>query len=361
MKPLARIIAATTFILGCTGAPEAAVDRLEESAWRLESSAQTSGTGALLQAVSPVDGQVVWVSGHDGTYARTADGGRTWSADVMVGGEKLQFRDVTAFDESTAYLMSSGNGDQSRIYRTDDGGDTWRLQYVADHPEAFLDCMDFWDLERGLAFGDVVDGVPFLLSTNDGGDTWTRVPAEALPAAQEGEGGFAASGTCLVVGLDGRAWIAAGNAARSRVLLTRDWGDSWSVAEVPVVGGTGAGLTTIRVARGGNGIALGGIIGGDSLRVDNVAVTEDHGASWSLGGRLAMAGPAYGSALVDLPSGATAAVAVGPRGMDWSPDTGATWQRADTLTYWAVAFADSGAGWAVGPEGRIVRLAFVQR
>jgi photosystem II stability/assembly factor-like uncharacterized protein len=361
VKPLAKILITATIALGCNGAPEAAVDRSDAAVWRLESSVQTSGTDALLQAVSPVDAQVVWVSGHDATYARTADGGRTWTAALMAGEETLQFRDVAAFDENTAYLMSSGTGDQSRIYRTDDGGDTWRLQYVADHPEAFLDCMDFWDPERGLVFGDVVDGVPFILSTSDGGGTWTRVPAEALPPAQEGEGGFAASGTCLVTGEDGRAWIAAGNAERSRVLLTTDRGDSWTVAEVPVVGGTGAGLTTIRVTAGGNGIALGGIIGGDSLRVDNVTLTTDHGVSWSLGGRLAMAGPAYGSALVDLPSGATVAVAVGPRGMDWSPDAGATWQRADTLTYWAVAFADSGAGWAVGPDGRIVRLAFVQR
>ncbi len=361
MKPLAGLFTVATLAFGCTGAPESGVDESLEADWRLESSAQSSGTDALLQAVSPVDAQVVWVSGHDGAYARTADGGRTWSAAVMAGEESLQFRDVAAFDESTAYLMSSGNGEQSRIYRTDDGGDTWRLQYVADHPEAFLDCMDFWDRQRGLVFGDVVDGVPFILSTNDGGDTWSRVHAEALPPAQAGEGGFAASGTCLAAGEDGRAWIAAGNAERSRVLLTTDRGVSWSVAEVPVVGGTGAGLTTIRVAAGGNGIALGGIIGGDSLRVDNVAVTTDHGASWTLGGPLAMAGPVYGSALVDLPSGATVAVAVGPRGMDWSPDAGATWQGADTLTFWAVAFAESGAGWAVGPGGRIVRLAFVQR
>ena len=35
----------------------------------------TSGTTALLQAVSVVNGDTVWVSGHDGTYARTTDGG----------------------------------------------------------------------------------------------------------------------------------------------------------------------------------------------------------------------------------------------------------------------------------------------
>jgi len=54
-------------------------------------------------------------------------------------------------------------------------------------------------------------------------------------------------------------------------------------------------------------------------------------------------------------------VAVGPRGMSWSGDGGGTWMSADTLTYWAVAFADAGSGWAVGPDGRILNLGFVVR
>lgn len=117
---------------------------------------------------------------------------------------------------------------------------------------------------------------------------------------------------------------------------------------------------TIQMDAAGRGIALGGVVGVDSLRTGNVAVTQDHGATWSPGGRLAMDGPAYGSALVNLETG-PAAVAVGPRGLVWSPDSGVTWQQADTLTYWAVAFAAPDAGWAVGPGGRIVRLAFVRR
>ena len=43
---------------------------------------QVSGTDVLLQAVSAVDEEVVWVSGHGGTWARTLDGGATWTAHV---------------------------------------------------------------------------------------------------------------------------------------------------------------------------------------------------------------------------------------------------------------------------------------
>jgi photosystem II stability/assembly factor-like uncharacterized protein len=294
----------------------------------------------------------------------------------MSGEEALQFRDVEAIDASTVFLMSAGPGDLSRIYRTDDGGGNWVQQYAADHPDAFLDCLAFWDRERGLAYGDAVDGVLFLLRTEDGGITWERVPGEVLPPALEGEGGFAASGTCLVTGGEGRAWIATGNGSRARVLRTVDWGRSWEDADVPVVGGSGAGLTTIFMDESGRrGLALGGIIGQDSARTVNVAVTRDGGASWVPGGPRARPGPAYGSALAGLPrprapgraGGRTAsgpdlsraapiAVAVGPRGMDWSGDLGKTWAALDTLAWWAVAFASATDGWAVGPDGRILKL-----
>jgi len=331
-----------------------------DAAWALTAMPQSSGTDALLQAVSPVDEEIVWVSGHQATWAVTSDGGQTWSASIMEGEESLQFRDVEAFDASTAYLMSAGTGEQSRIYRTDDGGATWALQYQATHAEAFFDCMAFWDRDRGLLFGDETDGVLFVLRTENGGESWTRVPADALPVAQEGEGGFAASGTCIVTGPDGTAWISAGNAERSRVLMTSDWGASWTSVDVPVVGGAGSGLATIQMADDGRGVALGGSIGNDTIWTDNVVSTRDAGVSWTLAGRPVMSGPVYGSALV-VDGAQSAVVAVGPEGMNWSDDFGVTWEPADTLTYWAVAFAGPGAGWAVGPQGRIVRLGFEGR
>ena len=326
---------------------------------RLVIEARAVATDALLQAVSPVDDLVIWMSGHDATYAVTDDGGERWRVRTVPEAGVLQFRDVAAFDSRRAYLMSSGAGEQSRIYRTDDGGERWTLQYTAGHPDAFLDCMDFWTPEVGLAYGDAVDGTPFILRTEDGGGHWNRVRAETLPRALEGEGGFAASGTCLIAGHEGRAWIATGNADRARVLRTEDFGATWSVADGPVVAGGASGLATIAMADDGAGIALGGAIGNDSIRTQNVAVTEDFGATWSVGGDLTMPGPVYGAALA--PGRPGLVVAVGPRGVDWSADGGLSWQPGDTRTHWAVAFTPDGTGWAVGPQGRVHRLRFEPR
>src|SRR6202008_2061757 len=104
---------------------------------------QTSGTTALLIAVSPVNDNVVWVSGARGTWLRTTDGGGTWQSGQVPGADSLQFRDVHAVDANTAYLLSIGNGPQSRIYKTTDAGQTWKLQFTNTEPQGFYDCFDF--------------------------------------------------------------------------------------------------------------------------------------------------------------------------------------------------------------------------
>ncbi len=100
---------------------------------------QTSNTNALLIAVSAVNDRLVWVSGAQGTYLRTTDGGATWRAARVPGADSLQFRDVHAVDANTAYLLSIGNGNQSRIYKTTDAGANWTLQYTNPDSAGFYD------------------------------------------------------------------------------------------------------------------------------------------------------------------------------------------------------------------------------
>ena len=184
----------------------------------LQITTQETGVRSLFQAISPVSENVVWISGHRGTYGRTTDGGATWEISVMPGAGELQFRDVDAFDARTAYLLSAGAGRLSRIYRTDDAGATWTLQLQNEDPEGFFDCMAFWDRDHGIAYGDEVDGELSIFRTEDGGSHWLRVTG--LPAL-DGEGGFAASGTCALTRPGGLGWIAAGNAAQARAMVTR--------------------------------------------------------------------------------------------------------------------------------------------
>ena len=101
--------------------------------------------------------------------ARTTDGGTTWQPRPVPGAEALDFRDIDAVDERTAYVLSIGPGDASRIYKTSDAGEHWTLQFPNADPKAFYDAMAFRDARHGFAFSDSVDNTFVILQTSDGG------------------------------------------------------------------------------------------------------------------------------------------------------------------------------------------------
>jgi photosystem II stability/assembly factor-like uncharacterized protein len=316
--------------------------------------AQTSGTTALLIAVSPVDDQIAWLSGARGTYVRTTDGGGTWVAGQVPGADSLQFRDVHAVDANTAYLLSIGNGPQSRIYKTTNAGSTWTLQFTNPDSAGFYDCMDFWDARRGIVIGDALGSDIAILTTSDGGARWTRIPPASLPKAQPNEGSFAASGTCLVTQPGGHAWIVASNPDHGRVLHTADFGKTWSVDTLPITVRAGSGPQSIAFRDARNGMALGG---GTTAKTgdDFIATTSDAGKTWVKRTSPALGSGVWGGVFIPRATPPTV-VAVGPTGSAYSRDNGITWTPIDTLNYWSVGFASPRAGWAVGTQGRITKL-----
>lgn len=317
---------------------------------------QSSGTANRLQAISAAGPQVAWASGVGGTWVVTTDGGETWRAGTVPGGESLEFRDVEAVSGRVAYLLAAGEGEASRIYKTEDGGDTWTLQFRNDDPRAFYDCFAFWSPARGLVFSDGVDGRFPARRTTDG-RTWEDIGGR-LPGAAAGEGGFAASGTCVATWGSDRAWIVTGGSTAARVLATRNAGKDWAAHATPIGGREGAGGFTIAFRDADHGILAGGDLGESGPPAANVAVTRDAGRHWDLVAPTPFRGAAYGLSYVpgaDRPL----VVATGPGGAAWSADEGGSWSPLpDVKDYWAVAFAGPGAGWLVGTEGRILKMSF---
>lgn len=312
---------------------------------------QASGTTALFQAVSvsKLNPDVVWISGHAGTWARTTDGGRTWQSHVMTGRDSLQFRDLHAIDADRAWLMAAGSGDKSGIFQTRDAGATWTAGFVNRDTSAFYDCMAFWDDENGFAFSDAVNARMPIVRTSNGRD-WTV----ATMPAQDGEGGFAASGTCALATSAGDTWIGTGSAARPRVLRSSDRGVTWNEATVPLVGGNGAGITGLAFRDRLHGVAVGGVISGKATGA-RAARTADGGVTWAVIADPSFTGPAYGAAY-GVVAGKPVLIAVGPGGAAYSLNDGATWSLLDAAPYWSVGFGSSGAAWLVGPRGRVVRV-----
>lgn len=313
-----------------------------------------SGTDALLQAVSAVDGRTVWVGGHRGTVLLTRDGGQTWVPRPVPGADSLEFRDVHGFDGRRALVLSAGEGELSRIYGTEDGGETWSLSWMNAEPEGFYDCLDFWDDRRGVAYGDAVGGALRILLTRDGGRSWERVPDEGLPDALEGEGGFAASGTCVDAGTGGRAWIGTGAGTRPRILATSDHGRTWRATDLPLVTGSAAGAFTVVFRDDRNGVVLGGDLERPEANVPRVAVTSDGGETWRVAPVPPFTGPVYGAARVE---DVGALLAAGPGGLAMADEAVTRWRPLEEDGFWAVGAAEAIA-WAVGPGGRILRLAW---
>lgn len=319
----------------------------QQSNWRTE----TLATTASMRGLSVVSETVAWASGTGGTVLRTVDG-KTWQVLQVPGADKLDFRDIHAVDAKRAVAMSAGPGDASRIYRTDDGGATWKLQASNAYTEGFWDAITFWDSENGLIFGDPVKGSFQLYRTSDGGASWMELKAAGLEALPS-EGAFAASGSCLVVGADGHAWIATGGAALARVFHSTDRGATWRAVAAPVPAGSAAkGIFSLAFLDNKTGIAAGGDYKQEGQPGLNGARTEDGGLSWTPAPIL----PAgYMSVVTPVPGAPRALVAGGLAGSGVSRDGGKSWTVLDTTPVNTVGFASAGTGWAVGPKGLLMK------
>ena len=307
---------------------------------------QTVNTNSAFRGLSVVGEKVVWASGTGGTVVRTIDGGTTWNVFKVPGAEKLDFRDIEAFDANTAYILSIGNGDSSRIYKTTDGGTTWKQQFLNENKEAFFDAIACWDRNNCIAMSDPVGGSYLLISTTDG-ETWKPVVSKKPAAAAVGEAAFAASGTCLIVhGKNGAFIVSGGDAAR--VFHSADRCVNWTVVNSPLAYGTsGSGIFSIAMFDAKNGVIVGGNYEKPAENRASLALTTDGGTMWAIGKGLG--GYRSGVAYVDSKT----IVAVGTNGSDMSTDGGKTWTSIDKLNYNSVQAKGKKAVWAVGPSGHV--------
>jgi photosystem II stability/assembly factor-like uncharacterized protein len=314
---------------------------------------QTSGVDVRLRGVSAVSERVAWASGAGSTVLRTVDGGSTWQK-LNVTSDTLEFRDVDAVDAQTAYVLATGPGPASRIYKTIDAGKTWTLQLKIEEPKAFLDAMSFWDAKNGIVFGDSVDGQLYVLTTNDGGRVWSRVETKKLPPALENEGAFAASGTNIAVFGKSHAWIGTGAASKARVLHTSDRGLTWRVANTPLASGPSSGIFSIAFRDSKHGVIAGGDYRKEQEAIDNLAITNDGGITWTLA-----KGFSGFRSVVAYVSDTNTLVAIGPSGGDYSTDDGQTWKPIDGPGFDTFSFVPrKSIGWGAGANGSIGRLEF---
>ncbi|MCP5104560.1 MAG: oxidoreductase [bacterium] len=317
---------------------------------------QKSGTTADFRGVCAVSPTTAWVSGSKGTFLRTIDGGKNWQVGTIPGASALDLRDVQAFDADTALVMSAGT--PAKVYKTRDGGKTWKETYNNTKKGVFFDSMAFWDKRNGIAFSDPMDGSFLLITTTDGGETWHRVPPKNIPAPLPGEAGFAASGTMTAVQGKTNTWFGTGGAA-ARVFRSTDRGKTWTAVKTPILSGKASeGIFSVVFKDAQNGIIVGGDYKKEEQNIKNVATTTDGGVTWKLIEGAQPAGFRECAAYVPG-TGGKMVITVGPSGSDYSTDGGKTWKNFSTIGFHSVSFAPGTAtAWAVGAKGRIAITVF---
>lgn len=205
----------------------------------LDSNTFKLGDGVVLsktsfRGLSVVDDNTIWASGSRGTFARSIDGGKTFTYTQLKGYAKSDFRDIEAFDDKRAVMMSSGT--PAYILKTIDGGLTWKEVYKNTDTAYFLDAMDFWDEQHGILVGDPINRHFVLLETKDGGNTWQELDTTKTPHAMEGEAVFAASGTSLRCwGKNEFGFVTGGMA--SRLIHFRQNHDHWGYFNTGILNG----------------------------------------------------------------------------------------------------------------------------
>jgi uncharacterized protein (TIGR03437 family) len=307
----------------------------------------------------------------DSRILRTTDLGATWKT---VGSPPA---DVTAIvpDPTTAQVLFAGGS--TGIYKTIDGGVTWRLVYAFPISFSFNGTYLAIDPGNHLRLAAVVSGA--LIRSLDGGETWAAVSNLTGPLTADPTG----SGTLVVgsrisrdwgttfqnlsapgpgivsaVAFDPsrRGWLYADVAAgtQGKFWLSTDFGVTWTVKASP--NDTFSAMNAVVVDPANPNTLV-------CTTPDGLFLSTDGAASWS-GPRRSLNLNAM-TPLVLLPPGCAstgALFAVSGAGFTgavaFSPDYGATWQ---TPTLTAVTSIAAGPGCAVYVTRSITTDAFVAK
>lgn len=308
-----------------------------------------SGTGTSIRGLSVVNDKVIWVSGTNGTIGRSADSGNTWKWMQVKGFEKTDFRDIEAFDTTTAIIM--GIATPAYILKTNDGGNSWKVVFEDRRNGMFLDAMEFWDEQSGIVIGDPVDGKIYIARTFNGGDSWQSQTGEGYPAS-EGEALFAASGTNIRP-LSGREACFVTGGTLSRLFICN------RIIHLPLVQGkASAGANSIAVYGSKEKdpvrhlVAVGGNFEEAQETEGNCAVSKNGGKTWQ-----APETPPQGYRSCVEFIAKRKLIACGTTGVDISEDGGIHWKLLSNEGFHVCRKAKKGKSvFLAGGNGKIAKL-----
>jgi photosystem II stability/assembly factor-like uncharacterized protein len=207
---------------------------------------RVSSIGAI--AVDPGSPDVVWVGTGEGNprnsagvgagVYRTLDGGRSWRLMGLERSERIHRIVVHPRNSDVVWVGAMGpawsDGDERGVFKTTDGGRTWRRVLWVDERTGVADMVvdptnpmkllaAMWEFRREPGFFTSGGPGSGLWLSHDGGESWKRLgEADGLPAGELGRIGLA------VAPSDPRVVYALVEAERSALLRSEDGGLTWA-------------------------------------------------------------------------------------------------------------------------------------
>ncbi len=322
-------------------------------------------TKARYQAITYDKAGNIWISGTQAALAVSIDKGETWQPISAPGKkEKLQFRDIE-YSANSIILLAAGSGEQSRIYRLPmeniSGIEQFKLiqnsdfilEKIGKDSAEFYNCLATSQSTEYL-YGDSINDQLFLfnknlLSTNSNSlsSDWSQVK---LPfAAQSHEGGFAASGTCIIADAKGRLVIGTGNGKSPRLLL-KSPDTAWQSVDTPFSGGESSGIFTL-VSRSELIYAFGGSLKKQAQTKPAEAHVYDlNSGNWRTLPAPPLKGAIYGSA-----TRGNYIYVSNPKGVAALNLEQMTWSKLSEIDIWALNCHEEQCI-GVGPSGTVIKF-----
>lgn len=316
-----------------------------------------SGVNTNLRGMSIPTNDVIWVSGSNGTVGRSTNAGQTWKWITVPGFEQKDFRDIEAFDSSTAIIMAVDN--PAYILKTVDAGKTWKTVFERKLQGMFLDAMDFKNNKEGICIGDPLNLATsgrrlfYIIRTYDGGDSWKEVPMYQLPPAQDGEAMFAASGTNIsfLNHPDFEYAFISGGFTSNIYFIGRE-GKPSKMVNVPVVQGKEtAGMFSFDTDKQNKYYCIGGDFKVPKDYFDVFYFSMDAGKKW----KSPSVGPPVGYRSCIKVIEGTRMIACGPTGVDYASNGHKEWNKLSLESFNVCMVSKNKTVYLAGEKGKIAK------
>lgn len=299
-----------------------------------------------------IDGDKAWYAGNNGKYGYVSLSGEKAFSGVIA--QDTLFPEFRAIAKTKDAIFILNAGTPALLYKISKDGRKNKVVYTETGSRVFYDCMMFKNDKEGMAMGDPVNECLSVITTTDGGETWKKMSCLKLPDAVEGEAAFAASNTNLKM-IGDKVWMVSGG-KKSRVFVSENKGQDWKAYDTPIVQKyESTGIFSVDFYDENIGFAVGGDFANAKNNASNKMLTEDGGKTWNLVAD--KIGFGYASCVQFIPgSDGNELLTVGPSGIFYSFDRGATWKKIyDDSSLHTLRFADDKTVIAAG-NGRIIKL-----